>query len=164
MKILRTMTTECKKVSFGSSPKINPMKSSLIISLFILFSQFSFAQDNILGIWKAIDDEDGEATSHIEVFEKDGKAFGKIVQILAGDSDALCEQCEGDKYNQPILGMEIIWDMKPKGDNWAGGRIMDPENGKTYKCKMQVKNGVLEVRGFIGIPALGRTQKWYRVN
>jgi len=158
------MTTQWYKDTFGSSANMNPMKSLIFFSLLLAFSHTSLAQDNIIGVWKAIDDEDGEATSHIEVFEKEGLAYGKIIKILAGDSDALCDQCEGEKYNQPIQGMEIIWDMEPKGDKWKGGRIMDPENGKTYKCKMEVKNGVLEVRGYIGIPTLGRTQKWYKVD
>ena len=60
--------------------------------------------------------------------------------------------------------MEIIWDMKRKGEQWAGGKIMDPENGKSYKCKMKVtEDGTLKVRGFIGIFLIGRTQTWYRV-
>ena len=139
------------------------MKSLVLFSFLLAFLQISNAQENILGVWKAVDDEDGEATSHIEIFEKEGLVYGKIVKILIGDSDALCDQCEGDKYNQPIQGMEIIWNMKAKGTKWVGGRIMDPKNGKTYKCKMQIKNGILEVRGYIGVPTLGRTQKWYRV-
>ena len=121
------------------------------------------AQGNVYGTWQAVDDNDGQPTSHIQIFEQDGNLHGKIVKILEGPEDALCDKCDGEKFNQPILGMEILWNMKNKGSHWKGGRIMDPENGKTYKCKIQFKDGTLEVRGYIGVPALGRTQKWYRV-
>jgi hypothetical protein len=56
--------------------------------------------------------------------------------------------------------------MKNFGFNskkWVDGRIYDPDNGKTYKCKMTLKEGgILHVRGYIGISALGRTTIWTR--
>jgi len=135
----------------------------IILLMLMILPLTLIGQGEVFGTWKAIDDADGEATSHIEIFKKEGKLYGKIARILEGPDDALCDQCNGEKYNQPILGMEIIWDMQDKGDKWKGGRIMDPENGKTYKCRIQLKDDILEVRGYIGIPTLGRTQKWYRV-
>ena len=138
------------------------MKVYFVVVLIWLSSLLN-GQNEIFGLWKAIDDVDGQATSHIEIFEEDGRLHGKIAKILEGPDDALCDQCEGDKKDQPILGMEIIWDMELKGANWKGGRILDPENGKTYKCKIKLNEDILEVRGYIGIPTLGRTQKWYRV-
>ena len=58
----------------------------------------------------------------------------------------------------------MLCDMKPKGKEWSGGRILDPEDGNTYKCKIALnKDGTLKLRGYIGIPALGRTQTWHRV-
>jgi uncharacterized protein (DUF2147 family) len=60
--------------------------------------------------------------------------------------------------------MEILWDLKPEGSAWSGGFIFDPDNGKTYKCVVEVQDGgkKLKVRGFIGFSLLGRTQYWYR--
>ena len=139
------------------------MKSVILFLTILLGPIVIFAQDGVFGTWKAIDDADGQATSHIEIFEKDGALYGKVVKILEGPSDVVCDLCEGSKKDQPVIGMEIIWDMKAKGKNWKGGRILDPENGKTYKCRIKLKDDVLEVRGYIGIPTLGRTQKWYRV-
>lgn len=121
-------------------------------------------QAEILGTWKAVDDADGQATSHIEIESRDGQVFGKIVKLLEEDDDIVCEQCEGANWNKPVLGLEIITNMKKDGSAYKGGRILDPENGKTYKCRLKLVDDVLEVRGYIGIPALGRTQKWYRVN
>lgn len=121
-------------------------------------------QAEILGTWKAIDDVDGQASSHIQLESRDGRVYGKVVKLLEVPDDVVCELCEGTNKNKPVLGLEIITDMKKSGDSYKGGRILDPENGKTYKCRIQLVNDVLEVRGYIGIVALGRTQKWYRVN
>ena len=122
------------------------------------------AQADIFGVWKAIDDKDGLPSSHLEIYKVGDKAHAKVVKLYDQPEDILCEPCKGDKYNQPVLGMEILWGMKGSGGKWSGGRIMDPENGKDYKCKITLKDdGSLDVRGYIGIPALGRTQTWYRV-
>ena len=122
------------------------------------------AQSPIIGVWKTIDDNTGEAKSHIEIFEKNGKFFGKIVRLLTTSEDDICDVCPGDKKGKPLMGMEIIWDMKPYKDYWSSGRIMDPENGKTYKCNISLKGEEkLEVRGYIGFSALGRSQYWHRV-
>ena len=124
------------------------------------------AQVNPTGIWQTVDDEDGKPKSHIEVYKVDGKLHAKVIKLLEKENDLLCTECKGDKKDQPIVGMEIMWEMKKDGDKneWKGGKIMDPKNGKEYKCKVKLEQeGVLEVRGFIGFSLLGRTQKWYRI-
>ncbi|NNF34064.1 MAG: DUF2147 domain-containing protein [Saprospiraceae bacterium] len=137
----------------------------LFLSLFTLFS-FSIltSQSSPIGVWQAIDDKDGEPSSHIEIYEVDGKLNGKIIKLIGEEDDIVCEKCKDEKKNQPVLGMEIMWKMKPHKENeWKGGKIMDPENGKEYKCKLKLaEEGVLEVRGYIGFSLLGRTQKWFR--
>lgn len=121
-----------------------------------------WAQDNIVGTWKAIDDKDGQPSSYISIYEQGGKIHGKVKEILKQvDGPAVCDLCEGAKKGQPVEGLEIIWDMEWKGSSYKGGRILDPENGKTYKCRIKLVDNILEVRGYIGIPTLGRTQKWY---
>lgn len=122
-----------------------------------------FSQDEVFGTWKTIDDVDGEATSHVFIEQIDGKLHGKISKLLNEDPNSVCIMCKDDKKDKPIIGLEIIWDMAEDDGQWSGGRILDPESGKNYKCKIKLVDGVLEVRGYIGIPALGRTQKWYRV-
>lgn len=136
------------------------------LSLFIGLTLFNnaFSQMSPIGVWQAIDDNDGQATSHIEIFELDGNLHGKIIKLLEKEEGLLCEKCKGDKKNQPVVGMEILWQMKKDKENeWKGGKILDPENGKEYKCKIKLAEpDVLEVRGFIGFSLLGRTQKWLR--
>ena len=130
--------------------------------LLCIFSIVLQGQTDITGQWKAIDDVDGQPSSYIDIYMVGDKLHGKITEILNGPADAICEKCDGEKKNKPIKGLEIIWDMSPSGKDWKGGRIMDPKNGKTYKCRLRLVDDVLEVRGYIGLPALGRTQKWYR--
>jgi uncharacterized protein (DUF2147 family) len=139
--------------------KIHITSFIYILSFVTLSAQYS-----PIGIWKTIDDDDQKAKSHIEIFEKEGKLFGKVVKLLEREDNVLCEKCKGDKKDQPIVGMEVIWDMKPDGDEWKGGKVMDPKNGKEYKCKIKINvPDVLEVRGYKGFSLLGRTQKWYRL-
>jgi len=71
------------------------------------------------------------------------------------------DELQSDK---PIIGMTILWGLKKDGDSWAGGEILDPHNGKTYRCKMTLSDDgkSLNVRGFIGISLIGRSQIWWR--
>lgn len=141
------------------------MKSKTIFSIAILMfvALISFAQSPV-GVWKTIDDETGAAKSHVEIFEKNGKFYGKIVKLLQREPDVVCVECPGAKKNQKVLGLEIIWDMKPYDDYWSYGKILDPENGKEYKCNISLNGkNKLDVRGYIGFAALGRTQTWIRV-
>ncbi len=122
-----------------------------------------------MGYWKTIDDKTGLEKSIVKVFEDNGQLRGKIETLFrqpGEDPDPVCDECEGSRKDKPIRGMEILWDMRPKGDIWAGGRILDPKNGKIYKCKLTVIEGgkKLDVRGYIGFSLLGRTQTWIRVN
>lgn len=125
----------------------------------------SYAQTAI-GTWKTIDDKTGKEKSYVKIYEtKSGKLQGDVVKILTpGREDAKCTDCKGDRKNKPIAGMTIMWGMEKDGNEWTNGRILDPNSGKEYSCKMKLKdNNTLEVRGFMGISLLGRTQTWYRV-
>jgi uncharacterized protein (DUF2147 family) len=145
----------------------------VIISMFtvLFFSAAVKAENAITGTWKTVSDEGidkGKAKSHVEIFEKNGAYFAKVAKLLLKPQDTLCEKCEGDLKNKPVVGMIFLQDMKKTGnvdeefgDEYAGGTIMDPDNGKTYKCKMWVKGDVLTSRGYIGF--LYRTQQWFRV-
>ena len=132
--------------------------------IFIFFiSQMSFSQ-TILGKWKTIDDETGKEKSIVEIFEKQGKVFGKIIEIFESEHrNRKCEKCEGEDKNKPILGLIIIKGLKKSGKVFDGGKITDPKNGSTYNCKISMEGiDKLTVRGYIGISLFGRSQTWIR--
>ena len=119
------------------------------------------------GRWKTVDDKSGKPKSVIVLWLANGKLYGRIEKILdpAPDNpDHKCIHCSGDLKDKELLGMEILWDMKPDGDEWSGGFIFDPDNGNTYRCIMVLQDGgkKLKVRGFIGVSLIGRTQHWFR--
>jgi len=118
------------------------------------------------GVWKTIDDETGKVKSIVEINEVDGVFSGKIIELInPSEPNPKCTKCSGDKANQAIEGMEIIENVTKKGDKWSGGTILDPKKGKTYKVILRLSEDFqeLSVRGYIGIPSLGRTQTWHRV-
>jgi len=133
----------------------------------LLFSTHALAADmSPVGTWKTIDDKTGQPKSIVEITEQNGELTGRVKEVLQSDQgpNPICKACDGERKNQPITGMTIIWGMKQDGDEWSGGKILDPKNGKVYGCKMHlVDNGQkLEVRGFVGFSLLGRSQTWER--
>ena len=138
------------------------MKKCSIVLLVLLFSLSAQAQD-VFGQWKTIDDETGEAKSIVEVYEKDGKVYGKIIEIFNKDRrDLPCVKCKGDDYNQPILGLDIIKDMTKDGKYYKNGTVVYPQNGKVYDLRLAVtEDDTLQVRGYIGF--FYSTQYWERI-
>ncbi|MCD4796168.1 MAG: DUF2147 domain-containing protein [Candidatus Cloacimonetes bacterium] len=120
------------------------------------------------GRWKTIDDETGEEKSVVRIWIEDGVLYGKIDSLFLEpdeDPNPVCDECKGKNKDKPIIGMTIMENLSRKGIGWSGGTILDPDNGKTYKCKIEIiENGErLKLRGFLGISLLGRTQYWIRV-
>jgi uncharacterized protein (DUF2147 family) len=120
-----------------------------------------------VGLWKTVSDDTGEPKAFVRIWAEGGKLSGKVEKLIVKpgeDPHRRCEQCPGEKQNKPIVGMTILWDLTRDGESWAGGYILDPDNGKTYQCRLKVVDGGrhLEVRGFIGFSLLGRTQTWVR--
>lgn len=127
----------------------------------------SAQQATPVGRWRSIDDATGKPKAVIEIQDAgNGTLSARIVQVLdtKDGPNPLCTACEGKRHNQPIVGMHIAWGLKPQGKTWGSGRILDPENGKEYSVKMTpiAAGRKLEVRGFIGMALLGRTQVWVR--
>lgn len=141
-------------------------KTLLTFVLLVAAMTVSFGQ--VVGIWKTIDDETGKAKSYVEIFEKNGKVYGKITKLLnrpaQDDPNPKCDMCTDDRKDNAIIGMEIIRSMKKDGNEYNDGTILDPNNGKIYDCKMWVeksKPDILNVRGYIAF--FYRTQTWHRV-
>ncbi|MEO8747463.1 MAG: DUF2147 domain-containing protein [Rhodanobacter sp.] len=153
------------------------MKYQTLLALpagFLLAIGSAMATSNTpVGSWKTIDDATHQAKSIVEVTEENGQMQGKIVKLLnrtpediARDGEhPVCAKCDGQRKDQPLVGMTIMWGVSRDGDKWSGGKILDPKNGKTYKVSLTVTNGgqSLDVHGYIGFSLLGRTQTWQRV-
>jgi uncharacterized protein (DUF2147 family) len=141
------------------------MKNNILIIAALFFTTIFYAQNQtVIGKWKTIDDETGKAKSIVEIYEKSGKIYGKVAEILDLEhKNNVCSNCSGSDKNKPILGMIIIKGLTKEGDEYTNGKILDPKNGKTYKCFITLESkDKLKVRGFIGISLFGRTQYWYR--
>ncbi len=142
------------------------MKSLFAAAL--LLPALAFAQATPVGLWKTIDDDGKTAKSQVRISEQGGTLVGSIDKVLApaATSDARCDKCSDDRKGQPLVGLQIIRGVKAEGDGvWAGGEILDPSNGKTYRTRLKPVDGgnKLEVRGYIGAPLFGRTQTWVRI-
>ncbi len=151
------------------------LTQKIVTFLFIFFSMsyitasYAVNATSPVGVWKTIDDVTGQPKSIIQIYANaDQTLSGRILKIFPSpgkDQNELCEACKGLRHNQKIVGMVILEGMKAEGDRWDGGHILDPKNGKTYRCTFKlIHNGAeLTVRGYIGIAAFGRSQVWERV-
>jgi uncharacterized protein (DUF2147 family) len=118
-----------------------------------------------IGEWQTFDDKSGEARAVVEIYPSNGLLFGKIVRSFRpGAEQRRCTACSDERKDQPVLGLLIIRNLKRSDeDEWSGGDILDPDNGRVYRCRLKVDaDGRLEVRGYIGFALLGRTQYWRR--
>ncbi len=139
------------------------MKQIFAILIFGFLAQ-SISAQTVLGKWKTIDDESGVAESVVEIYEKDGQIYGKIVELFrkpSEDQDPKCNNCKGDKKGQRIKGMVIMEGLSKDGNEYGDGTILDPDNGKIYDCKIWLDGSdKLMVRGYVGL--FFRTQEWVR--
>lgn len=143
------------------------MKRNILFLLFaIAFNALAHGQvDQILGRWKTIDDEDGSTKSIVYIFKAtNGKYYGKIEKLFK-NPDALCTECEGANKNKPKLGLMVVNAMEESKGTLTGGTILDPNNGKIYKCNISynAKTGTLDVRGSLDKRGwVGRSQTWVK--
>ncbi len=141
-------------------------KHSLTGLALILGSGLAFAQMTPVGSWHTIDDKTKEVKSEVQITDNGGLLSGKVTKLLRKDAkqDALCVECTDDRKDKPMLGLEIIRGAKKvEGKEvWEDGKILDPENGKSYTLRLTPVEGgkKLEVRGSIAF--FGRTQTWVR--
>lgn len=143
------------------------MKRSLFAIFFVCLSAAAVAQMSPVGTWHTYGEKTKELKSEIVISEAGGVLVGRISKLLRKNAklDAVCDECTDDRKDKPVVGLEIIRGAKKADDKdvWEGGKILDPENGKTYSLRMTPIEGgsKLEVRGSIG--PFGRTQTWVRV-
>jgi uncharacterized protein (DUF2147 family) len=132
-------------------------------ALVLLCMNSNLHADPIEGTWKTFDDKTGEPKSLVNISVDDGRLYGEVIQIFpeeGEDPDPVCEKCPGELRNQKIVGMMIINGLEEKDGTWSGGKILDPENGKSYRCKLWLEDDNLRVRGSLLV--FHRTQTWIR--
>ena len=120
-----------------------------------------------VGLWKTVDDETGITKSEVRLTEADGVVSGRIERLVDPTvrQDSKCIECRDDRKDQPVIGMEILRGLKKVDgkDEWEGGTVLDPKNGKVYKATLvPLEDGKkLQMRGYFGF--FYRTQVWIRV-
>lgn len=139
----------------------------------LAIAQESAATTTPVGTWQQVDDNTGKVTSILRIDQAaDGSLTATVLKVMNRSPESIardgtpprCTQCKGERHDQPIIGMQIMWGVHKDGDQWDGGHILDPSNGKTYKVKLNLAdNGSkLKVRGYVGMSLFGRTQVWKR--
>ncbi|WP_296281727.1 DUF2147 domain-containing protein [uncultured Acinetobacter sp.] len=144
--------------------KIKFLTSIVMLSL----SQFTFAED-ISGLWQSIDDKTGAPKGIVRISkDADGSYMGTVTKVtprVGYKPKEFCVDCPAPYTNKPIIGLNVIRGLKHKdGDNYEGGKILDPNSGKIYslKAKLSPNGKKLVLRGYVGIAVLGRSQTWIR--
>jgi len=117
-----------------------------------------FGPESVLGTWLVVK-EDAKVT----IYKCDDKFCGKITWLKTPE-DLDTKNPDPAKRSNKILGMNILWGFTFSQGQWVGGRIYDPDSGKTYRCKMWLKSDdKLNLKGYVGIPLFGRSEIWTRV-
>ena len=122
-----------------------------------------------LGDWTVVDDDTGEAQAVVRLTEVGGEVEGRIVQVLPTEEHPepsfTCDDCKGDFTGVDLREVRLIHGMTWDGERFSGGRIVDVQNDRSYKLLLTLESpDVLKVRGYLGIKALGRTQRWPRAD
>jgi len=137
---------------------------------------FATDADAIVGVW-ATDPKGGGGPAHVEIYANGDRYDGKIIwleePLYSADDEGETAGIPKEDHNnpdpalrsRPIVGLVMMEGFVFDGkETWHKGTIYDPNNGKTYKCKVRFSDdGALKVRGFIGFSMLGRTERWTRV-
>lgn len=159
MGIKKTLLVSMATILLGSS-----------IIAFAVGKSTDFTGNSPIGYWKTIDDITGKPKSIVQITRtSDQVLIAKVIKIFPTKGvtqGKLCTACQGDQHNQPIVGMVIMTGLKSAEKQWTNGRILDPENGKTYKCtaRLTEQGKKLNVHGYVGLPLFGRSQTWERVD
>jgi uncharacterized protein (DUF2147 family) len=126
--------------------------------------QLSPKLEDAVGHWQVVN-SDGSPGGKVDTYIENGKLFGRVTEVRPGRTPKdVCDKCSGEFKDQLILGMVNMREFHSEGDDWVGGTVVDPENGKQYKGKIwAVGKDTLRMRGFIGISLLGRTETWTRL-
>ena len=124
----------------------------------------------LAGVWQEYDDDTGKLVALIRIAKlPDATYEGKIEKVIpetpAGNPDPVCGSCIGTLHNHPLVGLRVLYGMKRRdGQSFTGGVILDPDDGKSYQCRIRVSedNKTLEVTGYLGLNWIGQSEIWRR--
>lgn len=140
-------------------------RSATFLSLLLCFSLSAQKPnaDVIVGTWLT-----ASGKAKVQIYKEGDKYNGKIVWLknpTYEDGKPKVDKNNPDKLKQsmPLMGLNMLKGFVFDEDEWEDGTIYDPENGKTYSCTMTYRDGKLDVRGYIGISLIGRTQTWFKI-
>jgi uncharacterized protein (DUF2147 family) len=146
------------------------MKQLILMTLVALFMGATSAMaqdagDKLIGIW-----EPSNGKARVKIEKIGNKYYGKIVW-LKEPNDPQTGKAKLDKNNPdesmrtvPLKGYRMLKDFTYANGEWSNGTIYDPESGSTYSCVIKAKDdNTLDIRGFVGVKALGRTDVWKRL-
>lgn len=147
------------------------MKKILIIVSIVIVALLKpvFAQTNagdvIIGVW-----ETGSGKARVKIIKSGNYYYGRIVWLREPNNEEGKPKVDKNNPDEtlrqtPLLGLRMLKSFEFKGDNlWEEGTIYDPESGSTYNCKINLEDpNTMNIRGFIGISAFGRTDVWKRI-
>lgn len=142
-------------------------KKNVVFIGLTMFAGAVSAADVLHGTkWKTIDDKTKKPISIVQFSESaNGTLTAKILEVIAPGESEKCSKCEGKYYNKSLKGLKILTNLKRTAPNtYEYGRVLDPQDGHTYKFKAQLSadGKTLSGRGYIGVPAIGRSQTWVR--
>ena len=144
-----------------------------LASLFIAFTALCFstlaaAQATAVGLWQSFDNNTGAPRAEIRITESKGVLTGRIERNLlpqTATTAQTCEKCTDDRKGAALIGMELVRNAKASSEAgvWEGGEIMDPDEGKTYRLRLQLlEDGKkMQVRGYVG--PFFKNRVWVRV-
>lgn len=146
----------------------------VLFAVFVLSPRTAAATEtkDVMGYWKAIDKDSGKTQSVFRLWEDKGKLVGKIVKTFpkpdGSKAQQVCSECSGRQKDKPVVGLIFLWGLEQEKDNprkWVGGKVLNPEDGKTYNVEVEVSPDAktLKVYGYIRLLVkVGGTNIWER--
>lgn len=134
------------------------MRKIVLLLAVLLCTTNVYAAQNVTGLWTTVDDETNTPKSVVQIYEYQGKVYGRVVKLFKNED----KTAVGIKGDPKIVGLDILWSLKDAGERFEDGKILDPVKGKIYSSEIWAEDGRLIVRGKIG--PFGRNQTWIKNN